>query len=61
MGTASTVELDDKGWAEAREAVTRRFLGIDADEFVRRFHAGAYDTDEPDYLMDVLAYFPELD
>jgi len=61
MAAAPTVELDDQGWADVRDAMARRFLGVDADEFVRRFKAGDYDADEPDFLMDVLAYFPELD
>lgn len=56
-----TVELDDKAWAEMREAVTQRFLHISAEEFGLRYQAGEYDQIEPDFLMDVLAYLPELD
>lgn len=56
-----TIELDDLGWEETREVFTQRFLGVSADEFVRRFRAGEYDEDEPEYLLDVLVYFPELD
>jgi hypothetical protein len=58
---ATTVVLDDDAWAEARDAVTRRFFGIDATEFTVRFTAGFYDGWEPDGLDTVLAYFPELD
>lgn len=62
MATApETVELDDAAWAEMRDSATRRFLGIDAADFVRRYEAGDYDADEPVFLMDVLAFFPELD
>lgn len=61
MAHIDTVALDDQGWAEARNAMTMRFLGISADEFVTRFKAGEYENNEPDLLMDVLAYFPELD
>jgi hypothetical protein len=59
--TTKTVELDDEQWIAERDATVRHFLGIGADEFAARFRAGAYDRDEPDALMTVLAYFPELD
>ena len=54
-------ELDDAAWALERDAITTTFLGIGADEFVRRFTAGEFDEVEPDGLMAVLAFFPELD
>lgn len=56
-----TVELDDRAWVAEREAVTQRFLGMSAEEFVRRYRAGDFDAAEPDMLMTVLGYFPELD
>ena len=56
-----TVELDDKAWAEAQDAITMRFLHVPAAVFVEKYLAGAYDEAEPDFLMDVLAYFPDLD
>jgi len=59
--TLETVELDDEAWAAERDAVARRFLGVSADEFVRRYTANEYDEDDVDGLMAVLAYFPELD
>ena len=61
MTMTETVELDDRAWAVEREAVTQHFLGIGVDEFVARYEAGAYEDQEPDALMAVLAYFPELD
>lgn len=58
----TTIELNDTQWAEAREKVAQRFLGVGADEFAEKYVAGEYEGDnEPDFLMDVLAYFPELD
>lgn len=61
MVMTETVELNDQEWAAERDAIAQQFLGIDADEFVARYRAGAYDIDEPEALMTVLAYFPELD
>lgn len=55
------VELDDAAWAVERNNVAQRFLGISAVEFVRKFKAGEFDNAEPDGLMAVLAFFPELD
>lgn len=54
-------ELTDDRWAEVRDEVTQQWLGVSAEEFVARFNAGDYDVDEPDALMSVLAFFPELD
>lgn len=56
-----TIELNDAAWAEARESMAQRFLGMSADDFVQRYNAGDFDTNEPVFLMDVLAFFPELD
>lgn len=55
------VDLTDEQWERERDAITRRFLGISALEFVERYNAGEYDDVEPDGLMTVLGYFPELD
>ncbi len=54
-------ELTDERWAKIRDEVAQQWLGVSADEFVARFTAGEYDEDEPDALMSVLAFFPELD
>ncbi len=59
--TVQTVELNDKQWAAERDAIALAFLGVNADEFVKRFEAGEYNDDEVDGLMAVLAFFPELD
>ena len=62
MAPVEAVELNDAEWAEAREAMAQSFLGLSAEEFVARFNAGDFDGDDaPDLLMDVLAFFPELD
>ena len=55
------VELDDVAWLAERDAISRRFLNVSADEFVAKFNSGDYDKVEIDGLMAVLAYFPELD
>lgn len=53
--------LDDHEWEAQRDAITQRFFGIDAADFIRRYTAGEYDDVEPNGLMLVLSYFPELD
>lgn len=58
---ADTIELDDAAWQAEREVATQRFLGISAAEFVERYENGFYDEIEPDTLMTVLGFFPELD
>jgi len=55
------IELDDTAWAIERNNIAQRFLEISATEFVRKFKAGEFDNAEPDGLMAVLAFFPELD
>ncbi len=59
--TVQTVTLTDQQWNAEREAVTQRFLGMGAEEFRQRYLAGEFDEVEPDGLMAVLAFFPELD
>ncbi len=54
-------ELDDQQWEQVRDEVARRWLGLSAADFVERFNAGAYAEVEPEELMSVLAFFPELD
>lgn len=61
MSTASVEQLTDNEWASLRETITRRYLGISADEFVERFNAGDFDDASSEFLMTVLGYFPELD
>ena len=56
-----TVELNDEQWDQERDAVTRRYLGLSAADFVRNFRDGAYADSQPDDLMTVLSFFPELD
>lgn len=58
---AETVELDNEAWQAERDAATRRFLNMSADEFVERYQRGDFDNCEPDGLMAVLGFFPELD
>lgn len=62
MTDTGTTVLEGKAWDDARDGMTRRFLQVSADEFVEKFKNGDYEgDDEPDFLMEVLAYFPELD
>lgn len=57
-----TAVLDDQQWEATRESVAQAFIGVSAADFKRNFLAGVYDGDnEPDLLMEVLGYFPELD
>lgn len=58
---AETIELDDTAWAAEREEAAQRFLGLSAEDFIAGYKAGAYDGFEPDGLMAVLGFFPELD
>jgi hypothetical protein len=55
-----THELNDEQWIAERNAIAQRFLGVTAEEFVKRYNEGEY-GDEVDGLMAVLAFFPELD
>lgn len=58
----TTQVLDDRQWADAQESIAQSFLGVSAAEFKRNLKSGAYDGEnEPDLLMEVLGYFPELD
>lgn len=59
--TVHTTELDAAAWEAERDAITRTFLNMGADEFVARYQTGEFDAIDPDGLMAVLAYFPELD
>lgn len=59
--TVEVVEVTDEAWATERDAITARFLGLTAAEFVERYEAGVYDSEDVDGLMAVLAFFPELD
>lgn len=52
--------MTNQEWEENRNKVTQRFLGISAEEFIERWNAGEYPDPDPD-LMDLLAWFPELD
>lgn len=61
MTEAGTTVLEGDSWIAARDAMARRYLGVTADEFVSKYRSGDYDDDPPDFLMDVLMYFPELD
>jgi hypothetical protein len=56
-----TDELDTGDWEAMRSAVTQRFLGMTAAQFVEAFRRGDFDTDERADVMTVLALFPELD
>lgn len=56
------VELTVEEWATLRDDITRQFLGISAEEFMRNFNAGRYDTAvPPENLTEILGYFPDLD
>lgn len=57
---ALAVDTSDAEWQTTRDETSRHFLGIGADEFVRRYNAGEYD-EEVAGLMAVLSLFPELD
>jgi hypothetical protein len=59
--SVETIELSDAAWDTERDAMTQRFFGIDAKQFVERFRAGEYEAEQVDGLMAVLAFFPELD
>lgn len=59
--TVHTTELDATAWEAERDEITRTFLGIGAADFVARYKAGEFDAIDPDGLMAVLTYFPELD
>ena len=59
--SVQTIELTDAAWDTHRDAMTNRFFGINAQQFTERFNAGAYDDEQADGLMAVLAFFPELD
>ncbi len=59
--SVETIELTDADWDIERDAMTNRFFGITAKQFAERFNAGAYDDEQADGLMAVLAFFPELD
>ena len=59
--SVETIELTDAAWDIERDAMTNRFFGITAKQFTERFNSGAYDDEQADGLMAVLAFFPELD
>jgi hypothetical protein len=59
--SVKTIELSDAAWDTERDAMTNRFFGIDAKQFIERFRAGEYEAEQADGLMAVLAFFPELD
>lgn len=52
--------LTDEELQNEREAATRQFFDVSANEFVKNFEAGKYGPDD-DGLMLVLMLFPELD
>lgn len=59
--TVHTTELDAAAWEGERDEITRTFLGVGAADFVARYKAGEFAAVDPDGLVAVLAYFPELD
>jgi hypothetical protein len=59
--SVETIELSDAAWDSERDAITNRFFGIDAKQFMERFRTGDYEAEQTDGLVAVLAFFPELD
>jgi hypothetical protein len=59
--TVHTTELDETAWEAERDEIARAFLRMGAADFVARYKAGEFDAIDPDGLVAVLAYFPELD
>ena len=50
--------MTDEEWNDEREATTQRFLGVSAEEFMKRYKNGEYEYDAA--LCQTLMVFPEL-